>query len=328
MILQPNQEILKQNHDKFLATGNEASIYSASFNSKKISQTTYATIGSIVSKPELFKHFKYFIVDEAHFCNAKGGMYERFFGQMGGRILGVTATPYRLSSNSFGSTLKFLTRTKPRIFSEVIYHIQTKELFDSGYLTPITYYDILEFDRAKVKSNSTGADFDDRSLAAYMEEIELLPRLVQTVRRLIQIRKNGVIFTRFVREAEHLERMFPGKIKLISAETPPKERDFLIKSWQSGEIWGLANVGILTTGVDYPELETVVLASPDKSLARYYQKSGRGIRIHPSKKDTWLVDMCGNYKFFGGIEDLHLGKDKKGLWQISTNGRPLTNVIL
>lgn len=326
LILQPSREILAQNHSKFLATGNEASIYSASFNSKVVSKVTFATIGSIVKKPELFKHFKYFIVDEAHAVNPKGGMYSDFFAQMEGRVLGLTATPYRLSTTSFGAMLKFLTRTRPKLFSELIYWVQVKDLVDQGYLTSLTYYDIAGFDRDKIRLNSTRADYDDRSLTSYMEEIKFIPRLEQVVGRLLDIRNNMVVFTKYTKEAHHLAKVFPDKVQVVSAKTSDAQRDELIKGWQMGQIHTLANVGVLDTGVDYQKLETVVLASPTRSLSRYYQKSGRASRINPDKKDAWLVDMCGNMQTFGKVEDLHLGKDKKGLWQITTNGRPLTNV--
>jgi len=126
------------------------------------------------------------------------------------------------------------------------------------------------FQRDKVESNSTGADFDDASLAAYLDEIKFQESLVKVVRRLSEIRKSIVVFTRFVKEAEHLASQVES-CEIVTAETPAKERDRLINDWKDGKIKTLANVGILTTGVDYPELETVVLARPTKSLALYYQ---------------------------------------------------------
>jgi len=143
LILQPSKEILTQNVAKLRSYGCEASVFSASLNTKDVGEVTYAMIGSIIRKPELFKQFKYVIVDECHFVNAKGGMYSDFFKMIGAKkILGLTATPYRLSSDMYGSMLKFLTRTRPKVFDDVIYCVQNKTLFDAGYLCPLTYYDI------------------------------------------------------------------------------------------------------------------------------------------------------------------------------------------
>jgi len=71
LILQPTKEILEQNISKILSFGVAATIYSASFNQKNISKITYATIGSIVRKKELFKDFKYIIVDECFVAGTK-----------------------------------------------------------------------------------------------------------------------------------------------------------------------------------------------------------------------------------------------------------------
>ena len=60
-------------------------------------------------------------------------MYEEFIHATGGgKVLGLTATPYRLSSSSFGAMLKFLTRTRPLIFSKVIYQVQISTLLGYG----------------------------------------------------------------------------------------------------------------------------------------------------------------------------------------------------
>lgn len=328
LILQPSKEILVQNFGKYTSHGFDASIYSASLKSKVVSQATFATIGSIQKTPELFKGFPYIIVDEAHVVNAKGGMYQRLIGALDqARVIGLTATPYRLHSNSFGSELRFLTRTRPRIFNEVLYITQNKDLFDQGFLCPLKYYDIPGYDRDKLKANSNGSDYKEESISLYQDETHFQERLLKVVRRLKEIRKNAVIFTRFVKEAEFVKRHIEG-VEVVTGDTPDAERDRILKEWKEGKIWGVANVGVLTTGVDYPELETVVLARVTKSLSLYYQMVGRGVRIHPSKPECWVVDMTQNFKYFGAVEDLHIGKNRKGLWEVSSNGRPLTNVIL
>ena len=139
---QPSKEILEQNFKKLCSYGIlDCSIYSASFNSKEISRITFATIGSVKNHPELFTHFKNIIVDECHLVNPKEGMYKDFFDAVKCKVLGLTATPYRLSSSrDFGSMLKFITRTKPHVFSEVIYHVQVSTLLDMGYLAKLNYY--------------------------------------------------------------------------------------------------------------------------------------------------------------------------------------------
>ena len=114
---------------------------------------------------------------------------------------------------------------------------------------------------------------------------------------------------------------------MVSADTPKAERDTILQKFKDGEIKVVANAGVLTTGFDYPELDTVVMARPTMSLALYYQIIGREIRPHKSK-DAWFVDLCGNIKRFGKVEDLKLvDTNNKGKWVVFSNGRQLTNIM-
>jgi DNA repair protein RadD len=327
LIFQPSKEILEQNYQKYTSYGYSAGMYSASKNRKEIAGVTFATIGSVVNSPELFKHVKYIIGDEAHFFNPKGGMYDSFLKAIGNpKTLGFTATPYRLNTDGFGgSMLKFLTRTRPRIFDNLIYYVQNKTLFDQGYLTPITYYAIPGFDQNMLSWNTTGADHSDKSVDAYYQKINFPASILKVVTSLKSKRKNCLIFTRGVAEAHYVARYVPDVV-VLSAKTPPKEREQIILKWYAGEIWGIVNVGIMTTGIDFPELECIVIARPTMSLTLWYQMLGRGIRIHPDKKDCWAVDMGDNIRFFGKVENLHINTEGNGKWYVETGGKKLTNV--
>lgn len=87
----------------------------------------------------------------------------------------------------------------------------------------------------------------------------------------------------------------------------------------------MANVGVLTTGFDFPELSTVVLARPTMSLALYYQMCGRAIRPYKDKV-SWVVDLCGNYKRFGRVDELAMRQTKPGIWAVFSGYKQLTNV--
>ena len=85
-------------------------------------------------------------------------------------------------------------------------------------------------------------------------------------------RKGILVFTRFLKEAERLTMSIPG-CAIVSGDTPKKEREHILEAFKAGEIPVVANVGVLTTGFDYPELDTVVMARPTMSLAMWYQIS-------------------------------------------------------
>jgi len=115
---------------------------------------------------------------------------------------------------------------------------------------------------------------------------------------------------------------------IVTGETPKREREEVLEDFKTGRIKVVANVGTLTTGFDYPELDTVILGRPTKSLALYYQMVGRAIR--PCKgKDGWIVDLGGTYRRFGNVADLKISLEPMSTakWCVSSNGKQLTNVF-
>lgn len=356
LVFQPSKEILEQNYAKLKSYGVEdCSIYSASFRRKEISRITFATIGSVRAHMEDFNHFRYIIVDECHTCNPQGGMYRTFFDCAERKILGLTATPYRLyaslqyldwegkqvfrpkdeeKSLEFDQRiasrqirmenkciLKFLTRMRPRIFHDVIYQVDISTLLQRGYLATLRYFDLSIMTHAALMRNSTGMDFDDDALKAQYDQCNLSTHLINIVRRLQRPkdgrpRKGILVFTRFIEESELLCEYVEG-CAIITGSTPKKERERILKEFKEGKIKVVTNVGVLTTGFDYPELDTVVMARPTMSLALYYQIVGRAIRPHPDKESAWIVDLAGNYQRFGKVEDLHLHQRQIGEYFIT-----------
>lgn len=332
VVLQPSKEILEQNWQKLhhFMPYIDAGIFSASFNRKQVKKITFAMIGSVINQKELFESFNNIIIDECHVINAEGGMYKEFITHLEhSHVLGLTATPYRLHSNSFGSELRFITRTQKRIFHTVAYYCQISEIKEQGFLADLKYYAVKGFDSSKVKVNSNGSEFKDDSLKKYYTEIQFDNSIYGVVQRLIKAnRKSILVFTKFVEDARMLVNHLGNDTAIVTGETPKSEREEILTNFKSGKIRVVANVGVLTTGFDYPELETIVLARPTKSLGLYYQMVGRGLRPHKNKESCWIVDLCENSKRFGCVEDLKVDKDDKGRWIISNKGVQMTNRII
>ena len=336
LILQPSKEILEQNFAKLQSYGCwDCDVYSASVGRKNINRITFATIKSVMNHMDDFAHFRNVMIDECHGVNSKGGMYEEFLHAVPRKVVGLTATPYRLGKGSEGmSMLKFLTRTRPRIFDRVLYYCQIGELLAKGYLADLSYYDLTTINLEMVKSNSTGADYDEKSLKLEYERSGFYDKLTTTTLRVLKPksgipRKGVLVFTRFIEEADNLvEKMKVKGINaaIVTGETPKKEREQILEDFKAGRIKVVANVGTLTTGFDYPELDTIILARPTKSLALYYQMVGRAIRPYKGK-DGWVIDLGGSYRRFGNVADLRVecppGSSK---WVITSRGRQLTNV--
>jgi len=338
LVFQPSVEILRQNFEKICSYGiTDVGVYSASMGDKNIRRITLATIGSVHNHMDDFRLFKYCLIDEAHGVSSRGGMYNEFILDRKDRVvIGLTASPYRLERAFEGaSILTFLTRTHPRVFSKVLYVCQTGDLLRRGFISPVEYTDLtskISFDIGRVKVNSTGADYDDESLRQEYERSRFMYDLEMWTQRILQEERNGIlVFTRFVKESMYLvERLKTHGIsaEVVSGSTPKNDRARIVNDFKSGRLKVLSNANCMTMGFDYPALDTVILASPTRSLARYYQQVGRVVRVFEGKRAK-VIDMCGSYKRFGAFEDLRIENPLGGnRWVVTSNGRPLTGELI
>ena len=330
LILQPSKELLLQNHKKYISYGYDASIFSASVGVKEVGEVTFATIGSIYKKPELFKEFKYALIDECHRLSPKeGGMYFDFFQSLNMKILGLSATPFRLKAYNFPephSKLNFLNRMRPKMFHEVVHLTQISEMTKNNWWSPLEY--ITEsIDTSKLRLNSTGANYTDESIQQTLKFNKTADKAIYWANKLRKEgRKQIIIFLPSIEEANYVAKKL--KINTINSETKKKDRERILKDFESGKDWAITNVNVLSIGYDNQKIDALIDCSPTLSLAMYYQKLGRGVRTdmsdNPTKKDCIVVDLAGNYDLFGRIEDLVIDLiDNK--WVVRSGNKILTN---
>jgi DNA repair protein RadD len=327
LILQPSKEILEQNYAKLLSYGiTDIGIYSASKGQKDIAKYTFATIGSIYKKPLLFKHFKYVIIDECHQVNPKNfeGMYKTFLDAINCKnVCGLTATPYRIQSKYvteagqvyYTAVLKMVNRIHPFFFKKIIYQIETQQLIDQGYLSPIEYYTEQE-DLSGLKVNSTGADFTSESLEKFWNN-DRLRRIAQAVQFSDTHHERSLVFCSSILQAKNAQALCDGlkvQTAVVTGKTPKNERETIIREFKDGKIKHILNVGVFTTGFDMPNLDSIILARPTMSLALYYQMVGRGVRLDPSKPNKVLkvYDLAGVVERLGRVETIKVVKEDDG----------------
>jgi DNA repair protein RadD len=261
LILQPTKEILAQNYEKLLSYGiTDIGIYSASFNSKEINKFTYATIGSIYKKPELFKHFKYVLIDECHLVNPKNleGMYNKFFKAIDCKhICGLTATPYRMIQKYYTNPdgeliytayIQTINRIYPFFFKKFAHITTIQELLDQDCLCKYDYKFYNDFDVSEIKINTTGADFDERSLEKFWSDSRL-KILADIIAEVDKNCKHNLIFCSSIRQAQRCSELLKEmgyNADYITSEHGNKERDLLISKFRNGEIKHLAKDIVIT----------------------------------------------------------------------------------
>lgn len=316
LVFCPSKEITEQNHAKMLTYDVECSMYSASVGQKIISRITFATIGSARVNKNEFEMFDYVIVDEAHGVNSENGMYCDFLNSLGKRALGLTATPFRLTSERYfdkeskamrtrNSMLTLLTNEDCPFFSRILYKVQVYQLLQRGYLASLRYFDCRPkgWNENKMFKNSTGCEYSESSVRWMMKATNHITHTANVCNNL-PVRNGVIVFMQFVEDAQELCSLVPDSA-FICGKTTKKNRERILREFRDGTIKVLANVGTLTTGLDIPKIDTIVMARPTLSLAIYYQCIGRAIRPYEGK-DAWVIDTVGNFNRFGEVSNLRL----------------------
>ena len=326
LILQPTKEILQQNYEKLLkyVDPKEIGIYSASMNEKTIRMFTFATIQSVYKKAEFFKHFKFVILDECHNLNPTNlsGMFSSFLEEIGlPKVLGLTATPYRMATsykfdkkdNSLMAytTIKLVNRMKGKFWNHILYNTNIQELIDEGFLCPLEYIDRTLISHADIPLNKSESDFDLEKYEEILSKKQV--KILKTIKYAESIAKSVLVFCSSVRQAEVLCDMTDGSA-VVTAKTKSEERDSIVKNFKEGKIKTVFNVGVFTLGFDHPALDCIVLLRPTRSIGLYYQMLGRGVRTAPGKINCKIIDMTSTVKNLGRIETIRL--EKRSAWEL------------
>jgi len=338
LILQPSVEILRQNKEKLLEVvdKDDIGVYSASAGKKTIKTFTLATIGSVYTKPEHFKHFKLVIIDECHEVNHKklNTMYMSFIKAIGfPKVIGLTATPYRLETwgervkNGYvlsHTVTKMINRCMNPFWSKILVSIGTGDLINAGYLCKPTYIDKELIPRNELKANSSHTDFN---LTDFQKKIKARENNILDILKWARDKHNHtLVFCVSVAQATELSNQISGSA-VVSAETNKKLRQKIIDDFKEGKIRVVFNVECLTTGFDFPSLDCIVCMRPTNSIRLHVQMLGRGVRIAEGKKTCDIVDLVGNVKKLGRVETISVKRLNDG-WNIVSETGNWHNVEL
>lgn len=337
IVLQPSKELLEQNFRKYDTLcgvfNNNAGIYSASFNRREMAQITYATIGTIKNLGEEFKKqgFTKMLIDEAHlYPREADSMLGRFLKDSGiTHVLGITATPVKLQTNrdrdgqTFSKLVMLTSRSKKgNFFKEIIHVGQVEEMVRLGFWSKLRYHAV-GFDDSLLVYNSSKSEFTEESVQRAYDANGGSEAILRSIDSNPD-RKHILAFAPSVADAIALSEKCPDSA-VVYGDMDKAERASVIERFRNGEIRVIFNVRVLSTGFDYTGIDCIVLGISTASIALYYQIVGRATRIDPGKKDALIIDLGGNVKRFGRVEDLHFEQGK--IWRLFGTGGLLLSGI-
>lgn len=238
-------------------------------------QTAVRRLGRY-AKPDLI------VVDEAHLAVAE--TYRKVIEDAGNpRLLLLTATPVRLDGRGMREVADVIVQT-----------CSTQDLITEGMLVPIRYYAPTLPDLSGVRT--IAGDYSQGDLANAMNKPSITGDAVDHYRKLAHGRP-AVAFCTNVAHARDTAAAFTAagyRAVAISGDSNQDERDQALHGLSAGHIDVVVNCQLWVAGVDCPAIACIIQLAPTKSLTKYLQSIGRGLRTHPGKHDCIILDHAGN----------------------------------
>jgi DNA repair protein RadD len=306
------KELLEQTVDKLNAVAPElwhqVGIYSAGLKSRDTDHAIIvAGVQSVYKRAEELGHFDLVIIDEAHMITPEGdGMYRTLLAGMKDtnprvRIIGLTATPFRMKSGSICAPGNFL--------NSICYEIGVRELIVQGYLCPL----VTKAGREKADTDSLhvrAGEFIASETEALMDTDDLVDAACREIVERTRDRKSVLIFSSGVKHGEHiagvLREKYGAQVGTVFGDTLDFERNSTLADFKAGKIKYLVNVNVLTTGFDAPNIDCVAMVRPTMSPGLFYQMVGRGFRLHPGKENCLVLDFGGNVLRHGPVDAIRI----------------------
>ncbi len=244
------------------------------------------TFQSAAKQPmEWFEQFGLTIGDEAHQYDAKS--------------FKTIMEALKTTKHRFGFT-GTLTGTKTNqmvlegLFGRYYKSVTTRNLIDQGHLSKVKIYCVvLKYSEADSKAMYK---------ATYMDEIEFINKHAarnRFLKRLV-LSLNGNTLLLFQRIEQHGIPLFEAikdesKVPTyyVSGMVEGDEREEIRKIVNTHkDSITVASVGTFSKGVNIPNINSIVIASPTKSQVRVLQSIGRGLRKTDKKHECTVYDIA------------------------------------
>ncbi|MBR4195691.1 MAG: DEAD/DEAH box helicase family protein [Synergistaceae bacterium] len=306
LVLSHVKELLVQDAEKIRLAWPEApiGIYSAGLGTKQTDSITVAGIQSIWRKPYELGRIDVVIIDEAHMIqNEDEGMYRRLLSSLQEinpkiRMIGLTATPYRLGQG-------LLTEGDNAIFQALIEPVTIEELVQRKFLARLTStFTDLKMNVEGIKK--VQGDYEKQELESRVNSSDINAKVVAETIRRAGNRTAWLVFCVSISHAEKMRDEFIAqgvRAEAITSKTTSEQRARIFADFKAGKIRAVTNVGVATTGFDYPDIDVIVMARPTLSPGLYIQMSGRGMRVKSPghHQDCLVLDFAGNIARHGAV---------------------------
>ena len=232
-----------------------------------------------------FKKFGMVIGDEAHLCNAQSlkGILEK-----------MVTCRYRYGTTGTITDSKTNKLVLEGLFGKTYRAITSKELMDDKHISDL-----------KIECLVLGYEDAEKKLlkkATYQEEIDFIvssPKRNEFICELALARKGNVLvlFNYVEKHGKILEKILKSKLKtdrnifFIAGETSVEDRENIRQITEVENSIIVASSGVLSTGVNIKNLQSLIFAHPYKGKIRNLQSIGRVLRLDDKENKAILFDV-------------------------------------
>lgn len=249
----------------------------------EIDKITFATFQMLTprlsdGKPEelnFINSLDYLFIDEAHFSNADEyrKVFNHYSNRNNAKIVGLTATPIRSDDDEYSSLRSLFN-----------YYLRIKDIDGVEVESPIQYLQedgYLSYLNFNVLNESTNITNRNQNKSAYYKSLH--ESVFNTCKNILERNENTIIFAESKAHAIALSLYLKSKNienELIVGETPTANRKQYLERLGNNEdsLNILINERILSTGIDVPGLNSIVVLSEIDSVTTSLQILGRAMR--------------------------------------------------
>lgn len=257
------------------------------------------------------------IVDECHIKSA--WLIRQLASPEWSRIpvIGLTATPW--------------TAGMGKVWDDLIVAATMRDLIDAGRLSkyrlrwPGIRPDLSRVPK-RVDAETGDMDYAKGAASAVMQDPKLVADAVHTYREQGRDPTGAYEYRPalcFGVDRAHAAKMCAAfnaagvAAEYMDAYTDADERDAIGDRLRTGLTKVACNVGVASTGVDWPWVSCLIMARPTDSPSLWCQTAGRVMRLHPQGGDSLILDHTPTSRegpglpdsiHFGTLDDGHISK--------------------
>lgn len=305
LCLAPSKELVQQNREKYLLTGEPASMFSASAGRKETKNNVVfgspLTVANNLSK--FGANYAAVIIDEAH------GLTPTLISIIDHmrsenpklRVIGLSATPYRMGTGYIYRNHYKTGALDPDLaidpfFGMLVYDIDARMLIAEGYLSqPVFMAANDKYDTSALTLNRLGQFSSDSVDRAFVGQGRKTSRIIADVVDRSVDKEGVMIFAATIQHAKECMESLPADMSaLVTGDTKKQDRESIIERFKKKQIKYIVNVAVLTTGFDAPHVDHIAIMRATESVGLLQQIIGRGLRVTDTKKECLISDYAEN----------------------------------